>query len=157
MDIGGVRVSSVYAPFGPRKLGKQDAIERRVAWLNRLREHVRDKGYHRRDSLLCGDFNVKADGPPYGELFSEEERVALEELKGCWFVDAYRTVYPSAGERPGCTRGYSNACPEGTSRLHLVLASESLARRLRSACVDVETRPWPRKDAPPLIVSFDDC
>ena len=154
VDIGGVRISSVYAPFGPRRLGKRDAIARRVAWLNRLREHVRDKGYHRRDSLLCGDFNVKADGPPYGELFSEEERVALEELRGCGFVDAYRTMHPNPGERPGCTRGYSKTSPEGTSRLHLVLASEGLARRLRSACVDIESKPWPRKDAPPLIVSF---
>ena len=65
VDIGGLRVSSVYAPFNPKSLGKRAAIERRIARLNRLRDHVDDQGYVRRDSLLCGDFNVKfrADGP----------------------------------------------------------------------------------------------
>ena len=159
VDIGGLWVSSVYAPFNPKGENPKQAIERRVAWLNRLRDHVYDRGYANRDSLLCGDFNVKvrADGPlkKKDRWYSEDEQDALEELLRLGFVDLYREAHPHPNEKPGCTHSYSEKCPKGSSRLHLVLASESLKQLLRSACVDVESRPWPRKDAPPLVVDLD--
>ena len=46
VGIGKLWVSSVYAPFSP-------TIEHRVAWLNRLRDHVSSGGYLHHDSLLC--------------------------------------------------------------------------------------------------------
>ena len=161
VDIGGLWVSSVYAPYGPEGRGKRRVIERRVAWLNRLRDHVSSEGYNRRDSLLCGDFNVKvkADGLPLPEkkFYSEEEQEALEELLHLAFVDLYRRAHPCVTEDPGWTRGYSENNPtKGDARLHLILGSKSLTDRLRSACVDVESKPWPRKDAPPLVVDLDD-
>ena len=82
VDLGGLWVSSVYAPYGPKSLGKRGAIERRVAWLYRLRDHVCHEGCDR--WLLSGDFNVKvkADGAPKPEreIYSEKEQDALEEL-----------------------------------------------------------------------------
>ena len=51
-------VSSVYAPYGPPPGDEQSsnppherAIDRRVAWLNRLRDHVDGEGYGTRDRL----------------------------------------------------------------------------------------------------------
>ena len=41
VGIGGLWVSSVYVPYDP---------EGRVAWLNRLRDHVSNEGYHLQDS-----------------------------------------------------------------------------------------------------------
>ena len=66
VSLGDLWVSSVYAPYGPKwkTLGKQGAIKRRVAWLNRLRGHVCREDHDR--WVLCGDFNVKTDGPPWG-------------------------------------------------------------------------------------------
>lgn len=65
VDTGQIRFASIYAPYGnPRKHGKEQAIERRVAWLRRLRTHVHEEGYAQRQSLLCGDFNVIPEGPP---------------------------------------------------------------------------------------------
>ncbi|MDE0702169.1 MAG: hypothetical protein OXH59_00425 [Rhodospirillaceae bacterium] len=158
VDIGSLRVSSVYAPFNPKGEKPAQAIERRVAWLNDLCSHVRDRRYADRDSLLCGDFNVKvrADGPlrKNDRWYSEDERGALEELMCLGFVDLYRKAHPRADDMPGCTHSYSETRPDGASRLHLVLASRSLAERLRSACVDIESRPWPRKDAPPIVVEL---
>ena len=56
VEVGDLWVSSVYAPYGPKhgpkKLGKKEAIERRVEWLNRLRRHVHEKGYADRLSLV---------------------------------------------------------------------------------------------------------
>ena len=117
-----------------------------MAWLNRLRQHVYDKSYAHQSSLLCGDFNVKvkADGAPKGDRYSEQEQNVLEELMSLGFCDLYRHAHPNPEEKPGCTRGYSEKYPKGQSRLHLV------------SCLDVDSCPRPRKDAPPLVVDFDD-
>ena len=133
----------------------KQAIERRVAWLNQLREHVAIEGYADRQSLLCGDFNVMADGPPWREGYTQDEKEVLQELMDLGYCDLYRRAHPDHEKKRGWTRGYSEDSPsKGSNRLHLILASESLKRRLRSACVDVESRPWPRKDAPPLVVEL---
>ena len=82
VTIGDLWVSSVYAPFNPDGLKrKQDVIDRRVQWLNRLRDHVYDKDYAHQDSLLCGDFNVKfgADGPRKGP-YGQDDEDALQAL-----------------------------------------------------------------------------
>lgn len=156
VSIGNLWISSVYAPYGPASLGEQGAIERRVAWLNRLRAHVCGEGHDR--WMLCGDFNVKADGPPWGKFYSQGEKDALERLKNLGFCDLYRAKhkYGDSPEKRGHTRSYSKNYPHGTSRLHLMLASRSLTQRLQSACVDVESKPRPREDAPPLVVDLDD-
>lgn len=160
VNIGGIWVSSVYAPYNPEGWKRDQAhkaIQQRVAWLNRLRDHVEDLGYHSRYSLLCGDFNVKvkADGPlaknnPY---YTEEDRRALEALSpDLGFVDVYRFAYPDPEKWPGHTWGYRVRTPRGASRLHLILASESLARCRLSVSRDLDSRP--RDDAPPLVVEF---
>ena len=144
VDIGNLRVASLYAPCPP-------PISRTVDWLHRLRDHIRAERLGDRESLLCGDFNVHADGPST----NCNGRKALGELLRLGFADLYREVHDDPHERPGCTRGYSQQCPNGTSRLHLIFASKSLTRRLQSAYVDVKSRPWPRKDAPPLMVELE--
>ena len=68
------------------------------------------------------------------------------------FCDLYRAAYPDPGRHPGRTWGYSETCPEGTSRLHLALASESLAKRRQDVWLDVDSRPM--DDAPPLVVEL---
>ena len=173
VEIGGLWVSSVYAPYRPGgpKMPCKDAIKLRVAWLDRLRDEVSRKGYADRDSVLCGDLNVKArsDGPlkKMGGCYSEEEQIALEKLLDFGFVDLYRKRHPEWNEYPGHTRGYSRRFPDGTSRLHLMLASESLASRLKTIRVDNEPNPfipacgdnssncWPREDSPPLILELE--
>ena len=95
VEIAGLLVSSVYAPYGNpnkwekelgnRRLAHERAIDVRVAWLRRLREHLHEKGYAGRDSLLCGDFNVKtkSDGAPKGSAYSEREQDELEPPRNC--------------------------------------------------------------------------
>lgn len=161
VSIGGLWVSSVYVPYGPKEPGPEQAIARRVEWLNRLRGHVCSKGHNRRHSVLCGDFNVKfkadgrCDGPRRDPLFTAREQVALEALLDLGFVDLYRTTHPNTTEKPGRTRGYSKKHSEGTSRLHLMLASHSLARHPRDIWLDPDASRWPRRDAPPLVVDLE--
>ena len=155
VDIGGLQVSSVYAPYCSKSARKQ-AIEKRIAWLNRLRDHVESQGYTRQDSLLCGDFNAKfrAD-QPYTGTYTKAVEEALQQILELGFIDLYRQAHPDPNAQPGRTRGYSEKRPHGTSRLQLVLASVGLAPRLRSAWVDLDSTPWPREDAPPLVVELD--
>ena len=154
VSIGHLWISSVYAPYGPSSLRKWEAIERRVAWLNRLRDNVRIASHDR--WMLCGDFNVKADGrPPWKGYYSQDEKNALQDQIKLGFCDLYRKAHPDLEKKPGHTRGYSKRYPCGTSRLHLILGSKSLTQHLRSTRVDVQSMPWPRKDAPPVVVDLD--
>ena len=150
--IGRLRLSSVYVPFGP---DGPEVIRRRVRWLNRLREHVHDKGYTRRDTVLCGDFNVKflAEGPR-GRSYGQDDEDALRAILNLGFVDLYRDTHPDPKERPGRTHGYRRKS-DGTSRLHLMLASRSVARCRRNVWLDCDASPWPTKDGPPLVVDLD--
>lgn len=150
VDIGRIRFSSIYAPYGnPGKYGNEQAIERRVAWLRCLRTHVREQGYAGRQSLLCGDFNVIPDGPPRsGSAYSEREQHELARLCELGFVDLYRWAHP--GEEAGFNFGFKFS-EEGTSRLHLILGSESLTGRLRDAWVDMDYR----TEAAPVVVDLD--
>ncbi|MYH22213.1 MAG: hypothetical protein F4130_09735 [Acidobacteria bacterium] len=150
VDIGQIRLSSIYAPFGnPRRYGNEQAIERRVAWLRCLRTHVREQGYAERQSLLCGDFNVIPDGPPRrGSAYSEREQHELARLCELGFVDLYRRVHP--GEDAGFNFGFKFS-EGGTSRLHLILGSERVTNCLRDAWVDLDYR----TEAAPVIVDLD--
>ncbi|MXW71781.1 MAG: hypothetical protein F4Z74_10065 [Acidobacteria bacterium] len=151
VDIGQMRFSSIYAPYGnPRKYGKEQAIERRVAWLRRLREHVQKEGYAQRPSLLCGDFNVVPDGrrPGPGSAYSQREQQELDQLCALGFVDLYRRAHPDG--KDGFSFGFQ-WLEEGTSRLHLVLGSERLTAGLRDAWVDLDYR----RESAPVIVDLD--
>lgn len=139
VSFGELWVSSVYAP------SPNPGSARTVDWLNRLRDHIDNQRYALRPSVLCGDFNVRADDISKGKL-----QRALEELKNLGFVDLYRKAHPSRKEKPGFTRGYGQEYP---SRLHLALASKKLAQCLRDVYLDVDSRR--REDAPPLVVDLD--
>ena len=148
VEIDGLWLSSIYAPYSARD--NVPAIERRVAWLQCLREHIKSEGYGSRDSLLCGDFNVKADVDlGLKGNYTKHEQRELDRLRELGFADLYRKAHP--GGKAGHTFGFHRK-PEGTSRLHLILGSQSVAERLRNACVD---KLRIREEARPLIVELD--
>ncbi|MYG51803.1 MAG: hypothetical protein F4204_05475 [Rhodospirillaceae bacterium] len=146
VNIGDLSVCAVYVPPGSSKDGPT------LDWLDCLREYVCKEGYARHNSLLCGDFNVpKIDDKSNGKL-----KRALKELKGPGFCDLYRKAHPCVTGNPGCTWGYREGDgTKGASRLHLILASESLARRCRKIWLDGSPNLWPRPDAPPLVAELD--
>ena len=144
VDTGGIWVSSVYVPYNE---------DGRIEWLRRLREHVRKERYHLRNSVLGGDFNVKfkADGPR-GSGYAQEHEDVLKDLMDLGFCDLYRAAYPDPRKYPGRTSSFCTNNPKVTARLHLILASASLAQRRPDVWLDVDSRP--RDDAPPLVVEL---
>lgn len=141
ISIGDLSVSSIYAPYSR-------SGEPTVDWLNQLRAYVDKQAYACQSSLLCGDFNVRADDTSKTML-----KLALGKLSNLGFYDLYRKAHPNSEEMPGYTRGCGWEYP---SRLHLVLASDSVKERLRSARTDPDWSLWPRRDAPPVVVDLDD-
>lgn len=138
--VDGLEVSSVYAPYGnPEQVGIKHAIERKVAWLKRLREHIAERHDRSAECVLCGDFNVVLDGPPKSgtPCCTEEERHQLTSLLGSGFVDLFRRLHPDG--QVGFNYGF-NIYRSVTSRLHLILGTERVAERLRCAWVDLEYR-----------------
>ena len=138
--IGKLRVCSLYVPWC-------DPETPRAAWLDRLRDHVDGQRYAAEHSLLCGDFNVSKIDSGNGPTVR-----SLRGIKDLGFADLYRERHPDLKSAPGHTRRHGK---KHASRLHLILASTRLTQHVASACVDVESRPWPRKDAPPVVVDLD--
>lgn len=146
VNIGDLSVCAVYVPPSSSPDGPT------ADWLNCLRDHVDKEGYARRKSVLCGDFNV----PKIDDISNGRLKRALKELKDLGFCDLYRKAHPCVTDHPGCTWGYRKGdCTKGASRLHRILASESLADSCSSVCLDDNPKLWPRPDAPPLIAELD--
>ena len=153
VEIAGLLVSSVYAPYGPIEDKPTPRPTRRIEWLKRLREHLQSEGYAQRDSVLCGDFNVKSDlNLGWSGNYTRHEQRELNEIYKLGFCDLYRRLHPDPGAMRGLTFGFGTK-PKGTSRLHLAIGGNGLAERLISATVvDANIRGQTR----PLVVELSD-
>lgn len=159
--IGDLVVSSVYAPYGnPAVLGKDGALAYKVAWLDRLIAHLKEQRIASDRSVLCGDFNVLRDVPAKRGVLNctPEEKQRLQGILDTGFLDLYR----SRSSDPGLNYGF-NRRRQPTTRLQLILGSESIADSVASARVDLEYRApvdglpgrtWPA--SAPVIVDLAD-
>ena len=159
--VGELVVASVYAPYGdPKRRGKAGALAYKIAWLDRLIAHLKKQRLASGRSVLCGDFNVLRDVPAESGVLNctPEEKQRLQALLDTGFVDLYRSRSSDAG----LNYGFNPRLPP-TSRLQLVLGSESVAESTAAACVDLEYRAavdelpgrnWPA--SAPVIVDLVD-
>lgn len=137
---GDLEFSSVYAPYGnPRKNGFDGALERKIEWMNHLVDHL---GMHRERAeqrVLAGDFNVVTEGKarPRTLNHTRAERDALARVMELGFVDLHRHRHPEGDN--GYNYGFDTNKPV-TSRLHRILGTDAVARRVREAWVDLEYR-----------------
>lgn len=136
---GDLEFSSVYALYGnPKKHGFEGALKLKIKWLKLLREHLDKRSTRSEHCILAGDFNVVSDGKTLaGALnYTKEAREELNDILGLGFCDLYRRRHP-------CRNGYNygfNIHKPVSSRLHRILGSCDVAKRLREACVDLKYR-----------------
>lgn len=162
--VGDLEFSSVYAVYGNPAVNKfGGALERKIAWMKQLHEHVRKRSNLSGGCVLAGDFNVVSDGPPLPRTLNHtsRERDALDQVLGLGLVDLYdlhRRRHPHIGM--GFNYGF-NTCQPATSRLHRIVGTNVVKDQLRDACVDVEYRnavkglhgcTWPQ--SAPVIVDL---
>ena len=166
VEIGRVRVSSIYVPYALYGSASKDQVRRsigaKVKWLECLSNWVEDQQAVPKLDYLCGDFNVALDGGSVRECLnrSPEERKALGMICKLGYADLYRAFH---GEG---VAGFNSGTPitsEPDTRLHLILGSRNASSRITSAFVDLEYR-GPIDDLPvakwapgaPLVIEIQD-
>ena len=140
VGVGDLEFSSVYALYGdPGNFGVDGAIQRKIAWMQRLREHIGQRCTRSGPCVLAGDFNVVSDGPPQRRTvnYTEEERRMLISLLDLGFVDLYRLRHPDT--RTGRNYEFNIHKPVST-RLHRILGTQAVASQIHEAWVDLEYR-----------------
>ena len=140
VGVEDLEFSSVYAPYGyPSKHGVDGAIQRKIAWMKRLREHLEERSARSGPCALAGDFNIVSDRPPQPRTVNctEAERDELISLLDLGFVDLYRLRHPDS--RTG--RNYEfNIHKPVSARLHRILGTQAVASQIHEAWVDLEYR-----------------
>jgi exodeoxyribonuclease III len=158
---GGVRVHSVYVPNG-REPGS-DHYQYKLAWLAVLRDTV---AAGPSDALVCGDINI---APTDADVFdpaayigqthvTEPERAALAAIQALGMHDVVRDRWPT--ERVFSYWDYRAGMfhQDLGMRIDLVLASATVAGRVRAAWVDRHARKGTGpSDHAPVIVDLDEA
>jgi len=158
---GGIRVHSVYVPNG-REPGSEH-YRYKLAWLAALREAV---GADPGAAIVCGDMNI---APTDADVFDPDayigqthvtapERDALASIQSAGLHDVLRERWPD--ERVFTYWDYRAGMFQKNlgMRIDLVLATDSVATRVRAGWVDRHARKGAGpSDHAPVIVDLDDA
>jgi len=157
----GVRVHSVYVPNGREP--DSEHYHYKLAWLAALREVV---GAGPKDAMVCGDMNI---APTDADVFDPDayigqthvtppERAALADLEELGLRDVVRDRWPA--ERVFTYWDYRAGMfhQDLGMRIDLVLASSTVAGRVKAAWVDRQARKGTGpSDHAPVIVDLDEA
>jgi exodeoxyribonuclease-3 len=156
---GGIRVYSVYVPNG--RVPDSEHYHYKLAWLAALQEMV---GSGPEGAMVCGDMNI---APADIDVFDPDvyvgqthvtppERAALAELQELGLRDVVRDRWPT--ERVFTYWDYRAGMfyQDLGMRIDLVLATATVASRVRAAWVDRQARKGTRpSDHAPVVVDLD--
>jgi exodeoxyribonuclease-3 len=158
---GGIRVHSVYVPNG--RVPDSEHYHYKLAWLAALQEMV---GSGPEAAMVCGDMNI---APTDIDVFDPDayvgqthvtppERAALAKLQALGLRDVVRDRWPT--ERVFTYWDYRAGMfhQDLGMRIDLVLATATVAGRVRAAWVDRQARKGTRpSDHAPVIVDLDEA
>ena len=158
---GGIRVVSVYVPNG--RVPGSEHYQYKLAWLGSLREMV---AAGPEATVVCGDMNI---APTDDDVFDPDayigqthvtapERAALEELQGIGLRDVVRDRWPN--ERVFTYWDYRAGMfhQDLGMRIDLMLASATVADRVKAAWVDRHARKGSGpSDHAPVIIDLDEA
>ena len=158
---GEIRVTSVYVPNG--RVPGSDHYRYKLAWLTALREAI---AAGPEAAVVCGDMNI---APTDDDVFDPDayagqthvtgpEREALAELQALGLRDVVRDRWPN--ERVFTYWDYRAGMfhQDLGMRIDLVLASETVAGRVRAAWTDRQARKGSGpSDHAPVIVDLDEA
>jgi exodeoxyribonuclease III len=158
---GGIRVHCVYVPNG--RVPDSEHYHYKLAWLAALGETV---GGGSEAAMVCGDMNI---APTDIDVFDPDayvgqthvtppERAALAKLQALGLRDVVRDRWPT--ERVFTYWDYRAGMfhQDLGMRIDLVLATTTVAGRVRAAWVDRQARKGPKpSDHAPVIVDLDEA
>jgi exodeoxyribonuclease III len=158
---GGIRVVSVYVPNGREP--DSEHYQYKLAWLASLREMV---AAGPEATVVCGDMNI---APTDDDVFDPDayigqthvtprERAALAELQALGLRDVVRDRWPDARVFTYWDYRAGMFHQDLGMRIDLVLASGTVADRVRAAWVDRQARKGSGpSDHAPVIVDLDEA
>jgi exodeoxyribonuclease III len=158
---GGVRVSSVYVPNG-REVGHEH-YQYKLAWLDRLHDHLQAATPAGAEVLVAGDFNIAPEdrdvwSPAAFEgatHVSPPERAALERLEAWGLVDVFRRRWEDGKVFSWWDYRAGDFHQGRGMRIDLVLTSPSLADRLDWVVIDRNARKGTQpSDHAPVVADF---
>lgn len=157
---GDLRVTSVYVPNG-RSLDHEQ-YQYKLAWMARLREHMRVDGSGHSALVVAGDFNIapddidlwSADAFEGATHASTPERDALRRLMELGLVDVVRQVYPDTARLFSWWDYRAGDFHQGRGmRIDLVLTSPAVANATRWAIIDRNARKGTQpSDHAPVVI-----
>jgi exodeoxyribonuclease-3 len=147
VDVGALRVASVYLPNGNPVPSANFDYKRR--WFERFIGHAATLAAGGRDVVLCGDFNVvptdediyDADAWRFDAVLQPETRAAWRRLLAQGWIDSARALHPHG--RRELDTFWVNALAfrrHAGFRMDFVLLSPGLRGRLAACGVDAEQR-----------------
>lgn len=160
---GSTVVITAYAPNG-RSVGHEQ-FHHKLAWFERLREHLDEVATPDDDVVLCGDLNIAPADRDVWDItavhgathVTPDERARFQELLDWGMVDVFRRAHPDT-DRLYTWWDYraGNFHKHKGMRIDHVLATRPLADRLRWSIIDRNARKGPGpSDHAPLLAEFD--
>ena len=147
-DNGVVTVASIYLPNG-NPIGTEK-FSYKLAWMERLEAHARDRLTLEMPLVLAGDFNVipepmdakNPDAWTSDALFQLESRTAWRALAALGFTDATRACYPADDVYTFWDYQAGAFQKNHGIRIDHMLLSPQAADRLAASGIDRDTRGW---------------
>ena len=146
VDGGALRIASIYLPNGNPAPG--DKYEYKLAWMERLKEHIRERLALEEATVFAGDYNViptEADvhDPALwvnDALFLPRTREKFQEITHLGLTDAIRATSDDAGLYTFWDYQAGAFQKNNGIRIDHLLLSPQAADRLEAAGIDRATR-----------------
>ena len=146
VEVAGLSFTTVYVPNG-KSVGHED-FPMKLAWLDDLAAHLRERHEHGRPLVLCGDFNICPAGiDSWNEQalagsihHTDAERARFRNLLDGGFKDTFREKFPDKQAFSWWDyRGGAFHRGQGL-RIDFLLASASVMTRVRQVTIDRDYR-----------------
>jgi exodeoxyribonuclease III len=161
--VGGVRIINLYVVNGQAVGSEKYAYK--LDWLARVRDFLEAEMQRFPQMIVLGDFNIAPDDRDVHDpaawheqiLCSTPERAALKSLLDLGLHDSFRLFTQDGGHYSWWDYRQAGFRRNLGLRIDLVLASEALRSRYRSATIDRVPRAWERpSDHAPVLLELDD-
>ena len=155
----GVRVASIYLPNGNPLPGPK--FDYKLAWMQRLYDHVRGLALADEALVLGGDWNVAPeDGDVYDLAAFAGDALCMPESRAAWrkivylgLTDAYRARHPEAGRFTWWDYRAGGWQKDHGTRIDHFLLGPRAADRLDDCDIDRTPRGWEKaSDHTPIWV-----
>ncbi len=161
--VGGVRIVNLYVVNGQAMGSEKFAYK--LDWLAKVRAFLADELQRFPQMVVLGDFNIAPDDRDVHDpvawheqiLCSTPERAALKSITDLGLHDSFRLFTQDAGHYSWWDYRQAGFRRNLGLRIDLILVSDALRARCRSASIDRTPRTWERpSDHTPVVLELSD-